>query len=332
MGDPAGVGPELILRAARSLELRSQCDLHIFADWKVLQECCRHLGWSIPEVSVVSVEAYQECDNLQLYDTVLVIDHAEIDFAQFEIGKVSQQCGHLAFRLIQSSIDAAISGKISAVATGPINKLALKAAGYNYPGHTEMFAERAATDDRWCMMQYSPTITCTFATVHCGYAQVPKLLSAERILDTILLTDAALNRILRKKPKLLVCGLNPHAGESGLFGDGEEERFISPAIEAARKKAFGWKVLCRQTRFLFLTVYRIAMPLCACITIRVTFPLRPWHSSLPLIQRLDYLWFGLQSIMAPLLTSPGKEKPNRIVYLLLYAWLHLWLIVSLLSR
>lgn len=235
MGDPAGVGPELILRAARSLELRSQCDLHIFADWKVLQECCRHLGWSIPEVSVVSVEAYQECDNLQLYDTVLVIDHAEIDFAQFEIGKVSQQCGHLAFRLIQSSIDAAISGKISAVATGPINKLALKAAGYNYPGHTEMFAERAATDDRWCMMQYSPTITCTFATVHCGYAQVPKLLSAERILDTILLTDAALNRILRKKPKLLVCGLNPHAGESGLFGDGEEERFISPAIEAARK-------------------------------------------------------------------------------------------------
>jgi 4-hydroxythreonine-4-phosphate dehydrogenase len=96
-----------------------------------------------------------------------------------------------------------------------------------------MFAERAG-GQRSCMLQYSPEITCSFVTVHCGYAEVPGLLSTARVLDVIELTAQALEQLRGHKPKLVVCGLNPHAGEHGLFGDREEERIIIPAIERAR--------------------------------------------------------------------------------------------------
>jgi 4-hydroxythreonine-4-phosphate dehydrogenase len=108
-------------------------------------------------------------------------------------------------------------------------------AGIKFPGHTEIFAARTHAA-RSCMMQYSEEITCTFVTVHVGYREVPALLTLERILDVIELTAEGLERIRKRKPKITVCGLNPHAGEHGLFGDREEERIILPAIEAARRK------------------------------------------------------------------------------------------------
>jgi len=236
MGDPAGVGPELVLRAMGNKDFRKVCRLAVYADWSVLLACCQHLGWAVPDVPVIASDSARQEFKSLLEQPVFVIDHPLIDQRLFELGRVSRQAGELAFRLIQSAIDAALDGSIDAVATGPINKLALQAAGHHYPGHTEMFAERAAADDRWCMMQYSPTITCTFVTVHCGYSQVPELLSVEKVLSTILLTHDALKRIRRKQPNLIVCGLNPHAGESGLFGNGEEERLIEPAIRAARQR------------------------------------------------------------------------------------------------
>src|SRR5690606_11890635 len=103
----------------------------------------------------------------------------------------------------------------------------------HFPGHTEIFASRTNAQ-RACMMQYSEVITCTFVTVHCGYHEVPGLLTTERIREVIDLTADALIRIRGRKPRLLVCGLNPHAGEHGLFGNREEERIIAPAVEAAR--------------------------------------------------------------------------------------------------
>jgi 4-hydroxythreonine-4-phosphate dehydrogenase len=124
---------------------------------------------------------------------------------------------------------------VAAVSTAPLNKQALHAAGVNYPGHTEIFAARTNAP-RSCMMQYSEEITCTFVTVHVGYREVPGLLTARRILDVIELTAEALARLRARPPELVVCGLNPHAGEHGLFGDREEERIIVPAIEAARSK------------------------------------------------------------------------------------------------
>jgi 4-hydroxythreonine-4-phosphate dehydrogenase len=122
---------------------------------------------------------------------------------------------------------------VAGVTTGPINKGALHAAGIDFPGHTEIFADRLGAT-RWCMMQWSEVVTCTFVTCHVGYADVPALLTRERILEVIELTADALRRLGKQNPRLVVCGLNPHAGEAGLFGHGEEERVVVPAIQAAR--------------------------------------------------------------------------------------------------
>src|SRR5439155_16039296 len=150
-------------------------------------------------------------------------------------GKISAATGRAAFTYVDRAIDAALADQVAAVSTAPLNKEALHAAGINFPGHTEIFAARTNAP-RSCMMQYSDEITCTFVTVHVGYREVPALLTKERILDVIELTAEALERLRGRKPKLAVCGLNPHAGEHGLFGDREEERIIIPAIEEARAK------------------------------------------------------------------------------------------------
>jgi 4-hydroxythreonine-4-phosphate dehydrogenase len=150
-------------------------------------------------------------------------------------GQVSAACGAAAYRYFTQAIDEALAGHVDAVATCPINKESLHAAGHPFPGHTEILATRTNAE-RSCMMLTAPEITCSLVTVHVGYREVPALLTTERILDVIELTAAAMERMRGHTPRLLVCGLNPHAGEHGLFGDREEERVIVPAIEAARAK------------------------------------------------------------------------------------------------
>jgi 4-hydroxythreonine-4-phosphate dehydrogenase len=164
-----------------------------------------------------------------------VLDLPGLDSAAVRPGRLSAACGEASFRYVLAAIVAGLAGEVQAVATGPINKEAWHAAGHYYPGHTELFAERLAAA-RSCMMQYSEEITCSFVTTHVGYQEVPALLQPARILEVIELTAAALRRIRGRAPRLLVCGLNPHAGEHGLFGGREEERLIIPALEEARRR------------------------------------------------------------------------------------------------
>jgi 4-hydroxythreonine-4-phosphate dehydrogenase len=238
MGDPAGVGPELVLRALAEPSLAETCRLVVFGDASVLQQCSLQLtdaGHSLG----LDGDRIMDRGRFERGDFVgeqhIIVDLSSMQPGSFDVGRVSPACGAASFAYIQAAIDAALAGKLDAVTTAPINKEALRCAGIQYPGHTELFAERAAAA-RWCMMQYSPEITCTFVTVHVGYADVPQLLTQQSILDTIELTAEALRRIRRCEPKLVVCGLNPHAGEHGLFGNREEERLIVPAIDEARKR------------------------------------------------------------------------------------------------
>jgi 4-hydroxythreonine-4-phosphate dehydrogenase len=147
---------------------------------------------------------------------------------------VNAATGAAAYAYIERAIDAAVRGDVAAVATGPIHKEALRAAGVTYPGHTEIFTERTGAR-RACMMLTCPQLTCSFATVHVGYGQVVALLSVPRVLDVIELTADFIRRVRSHEPRLVVCGLNPHAGEHGLFGNREEERLIAPAVDAARR-------------------------------------------------------------------------------------------------
>jgi 4-hydroxythreonine-4-phosphate dehydrogenase len=216
MGDPAGVGPELCLRLLADERVRAFCAPIIFGDAGVLNRVAKQLGWPEP-------------DSADLHDL------KAIDAAAVEPGKVSAACGRAAYEYFTTAIGEALAGRVDAIATAPLNKESLHAAGFPFPGHTEILASRTNAE-RSCMMLTADAITCSLVTVHVGYREVPALLTVERILDTIELTAAAMERMRGRKPKLLVCGLNPHAGEHGLFGDREEERIIIPAIEAARAK------------------------------------------------------------------------------------------------
>lgn len=233
MGDPAGVGPELVLRALASSEMAELCQLIVYGDLSVLQSCASHTGLALPEFTVVQPNAVAQPSEQGTGHWI--VDLQAIERSAFQIAQVSGVCGQASYAYIQAALDAALAGQIEAITTAPINKEALHAGGIHYPGHTEIFAERAEAA-RWCMMQYSTEITCSFVTVHCGYAEVPHLLTQQRVLDTIELTHEALQKIRGRSPKLVVCGLNPHAGEHGLFGNREEENIIIPAIESARQR------------------------------------------------------------------------------------------------
>jgi len=156
------------------------------------------------------------------------VDCAAIDAAKIKPGKISAACGRAGFIFIESAIRSALAKKIDGVVTAPIHKEALRLSGVEYPGHTEIFTALTGAA-RSCMMLYSRPLTVSMVTTHIGYHEVPGKLTPERILNVIELTAGAMRRILHREPRLGVCGLNPHAGEHGLFGRREEELCVESA-------------------------------------------------------------------------------------------------------
>ena len=230
MGDPAGVGPELCLRLLRDEYVNSICWPAVVGDAGVLVRVALELDGPMPP-AVVTREKWWE--NWQQITGPVVIDLEAIRASEIEPGKVSAECGKAAYEYVNFATDEALATRVDAIATGPLHKEALHAAGVPFPGHTEILAARTGAA-RHCMMLTAEAITCGLVTVHVGYRDVPALLTVESVRDTIELTAEAMRRIRGREPRLLVCGLNPHAGEHGRFGDREEERIIAPAIEGAR--------------------------------------------------------------------------------------------------
>ena len=254
MGAPAGIGPELCLRALRDPGVLRRCVPVLFGDAGVLQR----LGRSLDKSSSSSFSSSKTgnrsrtrtrtkdedggCRVISLAEwekhgrsrEPLMVDCAALDAKKIRPGKISAACGKAGFIFIESAIRSALAKKIDGVVTAPIHKEALRLSGVKYPGHTEIFTALTGAR-RSCMMLRSDVITVSMVTAHIGYGEVPKKLSVERVLDVIELTAEAMGWMLRRRPRLAVCGLNPHAGEHGLFGQKEEERFIEPAVAQARK-------------------------------------------------------------------------------------------------
>ena len=230
MGDPAGVGPEICLRALASSEVAAHCVPAVFGDAEVLRRCAAQLGENLaaPIVSVGDFASLGSCRQ------AVVVDVSALNLKAFRPGKADANTAAAGYAFVLSAIDAALSGQADAVVTAPLNKEALRQAGVEFPGHTEIFAHRTKAK-RWCMMQHSEELTCAFVTTHEGYAKVPSLLTSRRVLEVIRLSAESMERLRGRKVKVAVCGLNPHAGEHGLFGNGEEERIILPAVEDARR-------------------------------------------------------------------------------------------------
>lgn len=232
MGDPAGVGPELCLRLLAEESVQHICHPIIFGDCALLRRVASEVSLPL-HAPTISARDWPTVSPTLTGPAVLDLPMAGVD--SVTAGQLSATGGAASYHYVMAAIDAGLRGQIQAVTTAPLNKEALHLAGHHFPGHTEIFAQRMQAT-RSCMMQYSEAVTCSFVTVHVGYAEVPALLRPERILEVIELTAEALERIRRRVPRLLVCGLNPHAGEKGLFGQREEERFIAPAVAAARQR------------------------------------------------------------------------------------------------
>ena len=206
MGDPAGVGPELCLQ---------------LADRGTIYGDIAHLNRIAKLVDRPEPNHVKQIGKL----------------ADVIPSKVSAACGLASFQYIEAAIQDAQAGHIDAIVTMPINKESWHAAGIKYPGHTELLVDRTGTK-RYCMMLTSDAITAGLVTEHCGYADVPSRLTIAKIVDAIELTAAMMRRLRGREPRLVVCGLNPHAGEGGLFGCREEEDIIAPAIEQARRQGY----------------------------------------------------------------------------------------------
>ena len=209
MGDPAGVGPELCLRLFTEEAPDFDADLTIFGSDKVLSDVSLATGLPLGG---------------DLYDFGPVDDLLP--------GHVSAHTGTAAHRYLTNAIEATRTGHFDGIVTAPISKEALALAGVPHPGHTEILVE-ATGSDRHAMMLTAPDITCSLVTTHCALAEVPGLLSTARILEVITLTADAMRRLRDHPPRLAILGLNPHAGEAGLFGN-EEAAIIQPAVDAAR--------------------------------------------------------------------------------------------------
>jgi 4-hydroxythreonine-4-phosphate dehydrogenase len=204
----------------------------VFGDADVLATVARRCGLPVPRHVIFSDQWQAVCGTLKV-PTVLDVGAIRAEFVR--PGTIDARTGLASYRYVEAGIEAALRGQVDAVTTGPIHKEALQLAGIPYPGHTEIFADKTGAE-RSCMMLTSEQITCSLVTTHIGYGKVPAALSVQRILDVIQLTAEAMERIRGRAPRLLVCGLNPHAGEHGLFGDGEEQSLITPAVEEARRQ------------------------------------------------------------------------------------------------
>jgi len=232
MGDPAGIGPEICLRALRESQVLERCTPVLFGDAAVLNRAAKAAGIGGINCRVASIA---DLDGFFEINEPLVVDCGAIDAASVIPGKVSAACGKAGYIYIEQAIKTAMAGKSDGVVTAPIHKESLNLSGVKFPGHTEIFTALTGTK-RSCMMLYSDKLTVSMCTTHIGYHEVPGKLSVDRVLNVIELTAQAMRQLRGHEPLIGVCGLNPHAGEHGLFGNREEENFVEPAVKAARER------------------------------------------------------------------------------------------------
>ena len=211
MGDPAGIGPEIIVKAAAQLQDRiaaGDLRLAIIGSTPALRKAEGALGLDMPEI----LEVAEGSDW-----PALCCLQADAEGAPIEFGTLSADGGRFAYKAIETGVRLALSGRIGGIVTAPLNKAALNLAGYHYAGHTEMLAELTGVRGSVMMLAHG-NMRVSHVTTHVALEDVPKRLTPERLRLVIDLTDKALKGLGLPKPKIAVAALNPHAGEGGLFG------------------------------------------------------------------------------------------------------------------
>ena len=229
MGDPAGIGPEIIIKSLAEGAL-SGAPVVVVGCAQTLR---RILALNItPRAELRIIDHPAEASFSPA--TINVIDEPLSDPQGLRPGEVQAQAGDLAFRCIRRATALALEGAVAAIATAPLNKEALHLAGHAYPGHTERLADLAQTTD-YAMVLYTEKLKVIHITTHISLRQFLDTLNQPRIETVIGVADRFLRRVGYPRPRIAVAGVNPHAGENGLFGD-EEIRIVAPAVAAMRAK------------------------------------------------------------------------------------------------
>jgi 4-hydroxythreonine-4-phosphate dehydrogenase len=229
MGDAAGIGPEIIAKVLSDQKVYVFCRPVVIGDAAIMRRAVNVVG-SRAKIRAVSSPAeavfqpgFIDCVDLHLLDDSL------------PFGMVSPEAGNAAYQYIRKAVELAQKGRIDALCTAPLNKEALHKSGHLYPGHTEILADLTGTS-KYAMMLATRKLRVVHVTTHVGLLDAIRSIDADRVHDVIRMAHEALRRAEIGQPRIAVCGINPHAGENGLFGHGEEEEKIVPAVDKARRE------------------------------------------------------------------------------------------------
>jgi 4-hydroxythreonine-4-phosphate dehydrogenase len=224
MGDPAGIGPEIVVKALRKKEVFDAARCVVIGDRKVIEDAIRFTRAGI------RVNVIQNAGEGDYREGILnLIDLDNVDMKEFKIGRINGMCGKAAYDYIAKSIELALQREVAAVSTPPINKESLKAGNINFIGHTEIFGALTGTEDPLTMFEVHG-MRVFFLTRHVSLRKACDLITKDRIKDYVKRCREVLAKLGVTQGTMAVAGLNPHSGEHGLFGD-EEVKHIIPAVE-----------------------------------------------------------------------------------------------------
>lgn len=232
MGDPAGIGPEIVLKTVADKDTVSIAKVVVVGDKNVLEYAMTYPN--MPELEIKTITTPEEGT---YEDGILnLIDLANVDMSAFKVGEVDGMCGKAAYEYIAESIRLANEGLVDAVSTTPINKESLKKGGVNYIGHTEIFGALTQTDDPLTMFEVNG-MRVFFLTRHVSLRKACDLVTKDRIKDYVRRCTEALRRLGVTEGTMAIAGLNPHSGEHGLFGN-EEVDHVFPAVEELQQEGY----------------------------------------------------------------------------------------------
>ena len=227
-GDPAGIGPEIIVKAFQDEVLSVNSKILVIGDAQLLKKKTEQVA---PEIRVHSVTSPKEGSYQP--GTIDIIDLNNVS-KSLQIGKASAEGGKASYEAIYKAVTLALNDEVDAITTCPINKKSLHLAGHYYPGHTELLGQLTNSKDPTLMME-SNSMRVVLVTTHLPLEQVKSQISKEKILQAICVTHDWLKKYVTEIPRIAVVGLNPHCGDEGIFGE-EETEFIVPALKSAQKE------------------------------------------------------------------------------------------------
>jgi 4-hydroxythreonine-4-phosphate dehydrogenase len=231
MGDPASIGPEIAAKVLADQSVYDLCNPIIIGDAAVMRQALDTAGVDL------KINAVQHMtDAIYQYGRLDVFDLDNIDVSQVVMGRVSAIAGKAAFEAVKQVITLALEGEIDATVTGPIHKESINRAGFQFSGHTEIYAHYTDTK-KFAMLLVHENMRVIHVSTHVSLKEACGMVKKDRIVDVIELLDVACRQFGIDAPKIGVAGLNPHAGDGGLFGN-EERNEIIPAIEEALKRGY----------------------------------------------------------------------------------------------